>query len=106
MEKSPAFTERRIAGKLLLMPLEAEAGGMCLYELCDVAAFLWDRLPQASEDALAEALSEAFDVSRSEAAADVADLLAELVAIGAIRPSAPSRPAGARRADADGLDLK
>ena len=71
---------REIAGESFLIPVGRtvyDANG--LYALTEVGAFLWDLLPEAKdEDALLRAVLETYDVSRSQAKADIAAFLEKL----------------------------
>lgn len=71
---------REIAGETILVPVGAAAmkyNG--LITLNEVGAFLWERLPGAADEAaLTEAVLEEYEVSREEAAADVAEFIGQL----------------------------
>lgn len=71
---------REIAGETILVPVGASAikyNG--LITLNEVGAFLWARLPNAADvNALVDALLEEYEVSREEAASDVAEFIAQL----------------------------
>ena len=50
-----------------------------LFALNELGAFLWDRLPKAdSEEELVAAVLEEYEVTREEAAKDIAEFLAKL----------------------------
>lgn len=71
---------REIAGETILVPVGASAikyNG--LITLNEVGAFLWARLPGAEDEAaLVDAVLEEYEVSREEAASDVAEFIAQL----------------------------
>ena len=72
--------KREIAGESFLIPVGRtvyDANG--LYALTEVGAFLWDLLPEAqNEEELLRAVLETYDVSQTEAAADIAAFLEKL----------------------------
>ena len=72
--------KRTIAGDTVLVPVGKtvlEANG--LFVLSEVAAFIWDLLPQAEdEEAIVAAVLAEYEVSQEVARQDVADFLAQL----------------------------
>ena len=74
------FVTREVAGDWLLVPVGRTAIDMNgMLTLNDTGAFLWEKLPEAeNEAALVSALLEEYEVDRATAAADVEDFLAKL----------------------------
>ena len=72
--------KREIAGDTILVPVgKAVYDSNGLFALNELGAFLWERLPQAeTEEQLCEAVLEEYDVSREEAAKDIAEFLKTL----------------------------
>ena len=72
--------KREIAGDTILVPCGKtvyDSNG--LFALNELGAFLWDRLPKAdSEEELVAAVLEEYEVTREEAAKDIAEFLAKL----------------------------
>ena len=72
--------KREIAGDTILVPWGKtvyDSNG--LFALNELGTFLWDRLPQAeTEEDLVAAVLEEYEVTREEAARDIADFLAKL----------------------------
>ena len=79
LERRPGIVARRIGGETILVPTRRRAREMALFTLNEVGSFLWERLDGASdEDALVAAVTDAFEVDRETAAADVAVFLRDL----------------------------
>ena len=56
-----------------------------LFALNELGAFLWDRLPGANtREDLLDAVLQEYEVTREEAAADIAEFLAKLESLGII----------------------
>ncbi len=72
--------KREIAGDVILVPVGKsvyDANG--LFVLNELAAFIWDILPNVDTEAeVCKAVLEAYDVSEEIAARDVADFLGRL----------------------------
>lgn len=72
--------KREIAGDTILVPVGKtvyDSNG--LFALNELGAFLWDRLPQAeTEEELCAAVLAEYEVSREEAARDIAEFLDKL----------------------------
>lgn len=72
--------KRQIAGDTILVPVGKtvyDANG--LFVLNELGDFLWDRLPgAASQQELVDAVLAEYEVSAEEAAADIAEFLAQL----------------------------
>jgi len=72
--------KREVAGDTILVPVgKSVYDSNGLFALNELGAFLWDRLPQASdrEDLLAAVLAE-YEVSETEAARDLDEFLTRL----------------------------
>jgi len=88
--RTDAVIPRRVAGETLLIPraarsISAERRGAELFVLNESGDALWNALatPTSVHD-LARNLIETYDVSRSQAAADVDVFVQSMLAIGAI----------------------
>lgn len=80
------FVMREVAGDWLLVPVgrtTLDMNGMLT--LNETGAFLWERLPDAeNEAALVDAVLEEYEIDRSTAEADVAEFLGRLRALSVI----------------------
>jgi hypothetical protein len=80
MKIKKELVKRDIAGESFLIPLGKtvyDTNG--LFVLTEVGAFLWDRLPQAEDEAaLVRAVLEEYEVDEATAVADIAEFLAKL----------------------------
>ena len=72
--------KREIAGDTILVPVgKTVLDSNGLFVMNELAAFIWDLLPNAdSEAAICEAVLAEYDVSAQEAAADIAEFLNKL----------------------------
>ena len=72
--------KRDIAGDTILVPCGKtvyDSNG--LFALNELGTFLWDRIPQAeTEEDLVSAVLEEYEVTREEAAKDIAEFLGKL----------------------------
>lgn len=72
--------KREIAGDTILVPVGKtvyDSNG--LFALNELAAFIWDLLPQVeTEEAICDAVLAEYEVSREEAAADIAEFMNKL----------------------------
>ena len=72
--------KRDIAGDTILVPCGKtvyDSNG--LFALNELGTFLWDRIPQAeTEEDLVAAVLEEYEVTREEAAKDIAEFLGKL----------------------------
>lgn len=76
---------RNIAGEHLLIALHGDSPEP-LFALTPTAAFLWEELTEwCTEDELAAALSERFDVDTDRARSDIAEFLAQLTEVRALQ---------------------
>lgn len=80
MKMKLEFVVREVAGEHLLVPVgkaTLDLNGMI--SLNEVGAFLWQKLPQAeNEAALVDAVLEEYEAERPEVEQDVSDFLAKL----------------------------
>lgn len=74
------FVKREIAGENFLVPVGKAAKTYSgLFALNELAAFIWDRLPEAEdEEAIVSAILDEYDVSYDDAKADTEEFLAKL----------------------------
>jgi hypothetical protein len=80
MKIKKELIKREIAGDTILVPVGKtvyDANG--LFVLNELGGFLWERLPQAENvEQLCDAVLEEYEVSREEAARDIAEFLDKL----------------------------
>lgn len=80
--RTPGVIARRIAGETILVPLNQRAEDMALFTLNEVGTFVWERLDGSrSLAAIAEEITDHFEVEAARASSDVLaflDLLAEV----------------------------
>ncbi len=80
MKIKKELIKREIAGDTILVPVGKtvyDANG--LFVLNELGGFLWERLPQAENaEQLCDAVLEEYEVSREEAARDIAEFLDQL----------------------------
>lgn len=80
MRLKGTFTLREVAGEILVIPVgktAMELNGMII--LNPVSKVIWESLEKgASQDALLEAVTDAFEVEPREAMADILEFLEEL----------------------------
>jgi Coenzyme PQQ synthesis protein D (PqqD) len=85
--KDPDFVFRRIADEIVLLPIRRNMGDLeSIYTLNGVGARVWELLDgrRTSRDVSATIVEE-YEVTAEQAGIDVADFLAQLEAIGAVR---------------------
>lgn len=84
MQVKMQFVMRQVAGEYLLVPVGSTPRTINgLITVNEVGAFLWEQLPDAEDtDALTDAVTEVYDVTREQAAADVAEFLQQLREVG------------------------
>lgn len=85
-KKSGGVVERRIGVERLLVPLgTGQAKLECMYSLNEQAAAIWDlAIEGKTTDEIIAGMAERYEVQGEHLAADVARILAELVACGAL----------------------
>lgn len=80
MEIKKELIKREIAGDTILVPVGKtvfDSNG--LFVMNELGAFLWDRLPEAKDEAeLLAAVLEEYEVSAEEAARDIREFLDQL----------------------------
>lgn len=78
------FVKREIAGESFLVPVGKTAkmyNG--LFALNELAAFIWDKLPEAEDEAcIVNAILDEYDVSPDDAKADTREFLGKLTEMG------------------------
>ena len=85
LRKAPDIVTRKVEDKTFLMPLRSGDEGWLLYELNDVAVFLWNQIDgKNTENEIAQALMNEHDVPKELALADTQEFLADLKGIGAV----------------------
>lgn len=86
MQIKKELIKREIAGDTILVPVGKtvyDSNG--LFALNELGAFIWDLLPSVnSREEILEAVLAEYEVSREEAAADIADFLNKLESLGVI----------------------
>lgn len=75
------YVLRDIAGEYLLIPVELEDGsGSQMAVLNEVGQFLWELLQEdQTVDTMAQAITDAYEVTRAEAEADICEFLDHLM---------------------------
>jgi hypothetical protein len=88
--KKGEFVVRSIAGETLIVPMRGRAGDLdAIYNLNEVGGFIWERIDgKTSVGEIAEAVSNAFEVTVEQAAGDTAEFLGTLASAGMIQASA------------------
>ena len=86
MKRNPDFILREVAGTRVLVPVgEATKDFPGMITVNATSAFLWERLETSqTAESLVAALTERYDVSAEQAAADVEKFTQTLLQIGAI----------------------
>ena len=80
------FVERTIAGEHFLVPVgEAAKAYNGLFALNELGAFLWEKIPQAENEAqLVDMVLDEYDVDRATAAKDVREFMEKLIDMGVV----------------------
>lgn len=83
-EKRAGLVTRRIAGETIIVPVRGGVGDLDgIFTLNETGTLLWDRLQGiVSEDALAKAMADEYDVGLDQASGDVREFLESLVGLG------------------------
>ena len=86
-DRDPSIIYREIAGEALLVPIRSTAADLdSIFTLNEVGAFIWKLLDgRKTVRDLRSAVVAEYDTSAEQAAADVAEFLAQLEAIGAVK---------------------
>jgi len=82
---------RRVGNESILVPIRQNVGDLdYIYTLSDVAARIWELLDGSrSVDAVISAVCEEYDVSRDQAASDVAELVSDLEGVSLVLQVSP-----------------
>jgi len=85
--RDPSIIYREIAGEVLLVPIRSKAADLdSIYTLNEVGAFIWALLDgRRTVGEIQSAVAAEYDTSAEQAAADVAEFLSQLEAIGAVK---------------------
>jgi coenzyme PQQ synthesis protein D (PqqD) len=88
-----SFVTRRIAGETILVPVTGQVADLdAVYTLNDVGSFIWLLIDgRRSAQAIAEAVTDEYDVTLEQAALDVDELLTALETKGLARLSVEPR---------------
>lgn len=80
MQIKKELIKRQIAGDTILVPVgEAVYDSNGLFVLNELGGFIWDLLPEASDEKdILEAVLQEYDVSAEEAQKDIAEFLGKL----------------------------
>ena len=86
--KKGEFVSRNIAGETILVPVRGRIGDLdSIYNLGEVASFLWDRIDgQATVRQLVEGVCAEFDVAPETAEGDALEFIAHLQSARLIEP--------------------
>jgi hypothetical protein len=86
--KGDDLMARNIAGETLIVPIRNRVGDLnAIYTLNEVGARVWQMIDATtSATQIVEAISNEYDVTPTEAAVDVAELLDSMEAAGLIHP--------------------
>jgi len=80
-QQADDIVTRQVAGETLLVPIRGELADLGrIFSLNEVGRFIWERLAGGAEvEAIITAVLQEFEVTREEAASDVAELLRDLL---------------------------
>jgi hypothetical protein len=89
--KKGEFVTRSIAGETLVVPVRGQVGDLdAIYSLNEVGAFIWEQCDgRRSVTQVVDAVRDAFEVSREQAAQDTTAFISALEATGMIEPFVP-----------------
>lgn len=87
MKQNPNYLLRNVAGSTVLVPVgEATKDFPGMITMNPTSAYLWEQLNQPrTETELVQALLERYEVTETQAAADVAEFVKTLTLIGAVQ---------------------
>lgn len=87
--RAPDVVSRRIRGEHVLVPLRRTSAALdSLYTLNETAGFIWEQAGAGLDRAaLARAVCARYEVTEAAAATDVARVIGELLAAGALVPA-------------------
>ena len=85
--RDPSIVARKVAGEVILVPIRSHVADLdSIYTLNDVAGRIWELIDgQRSAAEIRDVITAEFEVSPSEAEADVNKFLKELLQLGAVR---------------------
>lgn len=90
--KGEDLMTRNIAGETLIVPVRSHVGDLdSIYTLNEVGARVWQLLDGRPVKRIVETLSEEYEVTSEEAAADVVSLIDSLAEAGLILPAAENK---------------
>jgi hypothetical protein len=86
IKRNADFVSREVADEMVLVPVTRDAADLVgIFTLNEVGAFIWGLLEEeTTEDAVAAAICEEFEVSPEQAREDLSEFLAQLDEIGAL----------------------
>ena len=87
MKQNPNYLLRSVAGSTVLVPVgEATRDFPGMVTMNPTSTYLWEQLTEEKTEAdLVQALLDRYEVTQTQAAADVADFVKTLTLIGAIQ---------------------
>lgn len=85
-QKNPNMVARSIIDEVVLIPIRSNAADLeSIYALNDTAAFAWELFDgQHTLAEISDRITNDFEVDQAQARADLADLVAQLIQIGAV----------------------
>ncbi len=86
-KKSDSIVSRKIADEFLLVPIKQNVGDLeSIYTLNEVATRVWERIDGKKKvKEIQDKIVEEFEVTPQEAEKDLASLVKQLLAVGAIK---------------------
>ena len=86
IKRNVDFVSREVAGEMVLVPVTRDAADLVgIFTLNEVGGFIWGALEEeTTEDQIAAAICEEFEVSPEQAREDLNEFLAQLDEIGAL----------------------
>ena len=87
LTQDPSFVTRRIAGELILVPIQQQAGSVAsIYPLNELARFIWELVDgEKRVRDIRDAIVDEFEVEPEEAETDLVEFLQRLEYVGALR---------------------
>ena|SRR5256885_12352209 len=90
--KGEDLMTRNIAGETLIVPVRSHVGDLdSIYTLNEVGARVWQLLDGRTINRIVETISDEYEVTREEAAADVVSLIGSLTEARLILPAVESK---------------
>ena len=86
LKRNPDFVSRAVAEQMVLVPVTRQAADLeSVFTLNEVGAFIWQALEEpVTEQDLARAVAEEYEVDEEQALADVEEFLVQLEEIDAV----------------------